>query len=179
MNMKRIKFATLIVTIVAGAMTLSSCGSTGSATKQKGIVLQEGDNATLVSENGYTTITMPVEKTADDLALYDTDVLGYLLKSNAPISTDGGTWDNDRIYYYMHNSKEWLHLGNYEHPYEIEMTKVKSIRISNNRLRLREFVDQMPLLANSKEKKSDNSFQDEVSFGSSYYYFIEIVVNDR
>lgn len=178
--MKRIKFATLIaMSLMMGAVTLSSCGSTGSATKQKGIVLQEGDNATLTNENGYTTIVMPLEKTADDLALYDTDVLGYLLKSNAPISTDGGTWDNDRIYYYLHNSREWLHLGNYEHPYEVEMTKVKSIRISNNRLRLREFVDQMPLLANSKEKKSDNGFQDEVSFGSSYYYFVEIVLNDR
>lgn len=178
--MKRIKFATLIaMSLMMGAVTLTSCGSTGSATKQKGIVLQEGDNATLTNENGYTTIVMPTEKTSDDLALYDTDVLGYLLKSNAPISTDGGTWDNDRIYYYLHNSKEWLHLGNYEHPYEVEMTKVKSIRISNNRLRLREFVDQMPLLANSKEKKSDNGFQDEVSFGSSYYYFIEIVLNDR
>ncbi len=178
--MKKMRFASIMsLALVAGAMMFTSCGSTGSATKQKGIVLQEGDNATLTNENGYTTITMPVEKTAEDLALYDTDVLGYLLKSNAPISTDGDTWDNDRIYYYMHNSKEWLHLGNYEHPYEIEMTKVKSIRISNNRLRLREFVDQMPYLANSKEKKSDNSFQDEVSFGSSYYYFIEIVVNDR
>lgn len=178
--MKKMRIASIMsLALVAGAMMFTSCGSTGSATKQKGIVLQEGDNATLTNENGYTTITMPIEKTADDLALYDTDVLGYLLKSNAPISTDGDTWDNDRIYYYMHNSKEWLHLGNYEHPYEIEMTKVKSIRISNNRLRLREFVDQMPYLANSKEKKSDNSFQDEVSFGSSYYYFIEIVVNDR
>ena len=177
--MKKMRIASIMGLALIGAMTLVSCGSTGSATKQKGIVLQEGDKATLTNENGYTTIVLPEEKTTEDLALYDTDVLGYLLKSNAPITTDGGTWDNDRIYYYMHNSKEWLHLGNYEHPYEIEMTKVKSIRISNNRLRLREFVDQMPYLRDSKEKKSDNSFQDEISFGSSYYYFIEIVVNDR
>ena len=179
--MKRIKFASLIgLSLVLGAITLTSCGSTGAASgKQKGIVLQEGDKATLTNENGYTTIVLPEEKSSEDLALYDTDVLGYLLKSNAEISTDGGTWDNDRIYYYMHNSKEWLHLGNYEHPYEIEMTKVKSIRIANSRKRLREFVDEMPLLANSKEKKSDQGFQDEISFGNSYYIFIEIVLKDR
>ena len=178
--MKRIKFATLIaLSLVMGTVTLTSCGSTGSATKQKGIVLQEGDNATLTNENGYTTIVLPEEKTSDDLALYDTDVLGYLLKSNAPISTSGGSWDNDNIYYYLHNSKEWLHLGNYEHAYEVEMSKVKSIRIANNRKRLREFVDEMPLLANSKEKKADQSFQDEVSFGNAYYIFVEITLNDR
>jgi hypothetical protein len=36
----------------------------------------------------------------------------------------------------------------------------------------------MPLLANSKEKKADQGFQDEIEFGSSYYIFIEIVLND-
>ena len=59
------------------------------------------------------------------------------------------------------------------------MSKVKSIRIANNRKRLREFVDEMPLLANSKEKKADQSFQDEVSFGNAYYIFVEITLNDR
>ena len=72
-----------------------------------------------------------------------------------------------------------LHLGNYSNPYEIEMTKVKSIRIANGRKRLREFVDEMPYLRDSKEKKSDQSFQDEISFGSTYYKFIEIVLKDR
>ena len=177
--MKRIKFASLIgLSLVLGAMTLTSCGSTGSATKQKGIILQEGDKATMTTENGYTTIVLPEEMTSEDLALYDTDVLGYLLKSNAQISTDGRTWDNDGIYYYLHNSKEWLHKGNYEHPYEMEMTKVKSIRIADRRLRLREFVDEMPLLANDKENKSNDNFQNEVSFGSTYYIFIEIVMKD-
>ena len=59
------------------------------------------------------------------------------------------------------------------------MTKVKSIRIANGRKRLREFVDEMPYLRDSKEKKSDQSFQDEISFGSTYYKFIEIVLKDR
>jgi len=162
-----------------GAMTLNSCGSSSSATKQKGIVLQEGDKATLTVETDYTVIEIPQEKSVEDLAFYDTDVLGYLLKSNAQISSDGQMWVNDNIYYYLHDSKEWLHLGNYEHPYEIEMTKVKSIRIANRRLRMRDFVDQMPLLANSKEKKSDRGFQDEISFGSNYYKFIEITLFDR
>ena len=175
------KIASLIsLSLVLGALTLTSCGSSSGAAsgKQKGIVLQEGDKATLTNEDGYTTIVLPEEMSSDDMALYDTDVLGYLLKSNAQITTDGGTWDNDRIYYYLHNSKEWLHLGNYSNPYEIEMTKVKSIRIANGRKRLREFVDEMPYLRDSKEKKSDQSFQDEISFGSTYYKFSEIVLKD-
>jgi hypothetical protein len=36
----------------------------------------------------------------------------------------------------------------------------------------------MPLLANSKQKKVDDSFQNEVRFGSQYYYFVEIVLKD-
>ena len=178
--MKKMRIASIMsLALVCGAMMFTSCGSTGSASKQKGIVLQEGDKATLTNENGYTTIVLPEEKTTEDLALYDTDVLGYLLKSNAPISTDGGEWENDRIYYYLHNSNDWLHLGNYANPYEVEMSKVKSIRVANSRMRLREFVDEMPKLANSKEKKSDQNFQDEVSFGSNYYIFLEIVLKDR
>jgi len=178
--MKRIKFASLIgLSLVMGAMTLTSCGSSNTASKQKGIILQEGDKATLTVEGDYSIIEIPQEKSVEDLAFYDTDVLGYLLKSNVNITTDGRSIGNDNIYYYLHNSKEWLYKGNYEHPYEIEMTKVKSIRIGNRRQRLRDFVDLMPLMANSKEKKSDQGFQDEVSFGSSYYIFVEITLLDR
>ena len=93
--MKRIKFASLIgLSLVMGAMTLTSCGSTNSASssKQKGIVLQEGDKATLTVDGDYTIIELPKEKTVEDLAFYDTDVLGYLLKSNANITTDGQNW---------------------------------------------------------------------------------------
>ena len=103
--MKRIKFASLIgLSLVLGAMTLTSCGSSNTAAKQKGIVLQEGDKATLTVEGDYTLIEIPQEKTVEDMAFYDTDVLGYLLKSNANITTDGQSWGNDRIYYYLHNS---------------------------------------------------------------------------
>ena len=112
------------------------------------------------------------------MALYDTDLLGYLLKSNAPISTSGSEYDTYRIYYYMHNSKEWLHQGVYENPYEISVTKIKSIKIANYRMRLREFYEQMPYLSNSKEKKSDSGFQNEIQFGESYYLFIDITLRD-
>ena len=78
----------------------------------------------------------------------------------------------------MHNSKEWLHQGIYENPYEISVTKIKSIKIANYRMRLREFADQMPYLTNSKEKKSDSGFQNEVQFGENYYLFIDITLRD-
>ena len=173
--MKKMRITSMFsLALVFGAMTLVSCGSTSStASSSKGIVLQEGDKATLTNENGYTTIVFPETVTADDLAMYETD-----FKSNGPITTDGGTWDSHRIYYYLHNSREWLHQGVYANPYEMQVSKIKSIRIANSRKRLRDFVDEMPLLANSKEKKSDQSFQDEISFGNSYYIFIEIVMKD-
>ena len=60
----------------------------------------------------------------------------------------------------------------------MQMSKVKQIRIANRRKYLRDFVDQMPLMANSKQKKVDDSFQNEVRFGSQYYYFVEIVLKD-
>ena len=169
----------MFLSLMMGA-TLVSCGSTGATKKEKQtIILQEGDKATLTVEEDYTTITLPESQTTDDMAFYETDVMGYLSKSNAPISTDGRQWESYGIYYYLHNSNDWLHQGNYSHPEEIQMSKVKSIRIANRRKRLREFVDQMPYLANSKEMRNDQNFQDEVSFGSNYYIFIDITLKDR
>ena len=178
--MKRIKIASLIgLSLMMGAvLVLAGCGASGAAKKPKGIVLQEGDRATLTNENGYTTIVFPEELNNDDLNLYETDLLGYLLKSNAPISPDGREYDTYRIYYYMHNSKEWLHQGVYENPYEMTVSKLKSIRIANYRMRLREFNEKMPFLNDSKEKRSDSGYQDEIRFGESYYLFFEIVVRD-
>ena len=67
--MKKLRIASILsLALVMGAMTLTSCGSTGSATKQKGIVLQEGDRATLTNEGGYTTIALPQERTSEDMA---------------------------------------------------------------------------------------------------------------
>jgi hypothetical protein len=50
------------------------------------------------------------------------------------------------------------------------------IKISKYPLRLREFNTLMPLLDGSKEKKSDQGYQDEILFGSNRYTFIEILV---
>ena len=178
--MKRLHFVSLMsLSLLMSAVVLfSACGSSGATKKPKGIVLQEGDRAVLTNANGYTTIEFPAELNGEDVALYDTDLLGYLLKSNAPISTSGSEYDAYRIYYYLHNSKEWLHQGIYENPYEMTVTKVKRVRIANYRLRLREFADQMPYLTNSKEKKSDSGFQNELQFGESYYLFIDITMRD-
>ena len=178
--MKMRKIASLFgMALMMGSMfVVAGCGSSSGTKKQKGIVLQEGDRATLTNANGYTTIEFPAELSGDDVALYDTDLLGYLLKSNAPISTSGSEYDTYRIYYYMHNSKEWLHQGIYENPYEISVTKIKSIKIANYRMRLREFYEQMPYLTNSKEKKSDSGFQNEIQFGENYYLFIDITLRD-
>ena len=178
--MKSIKLFSLIsMSLVMGAMVVfSSCGASGAGKKSKGIVLQEGDRAEITSDNDFTTITFPAELTSDDMAFYDTDLLGYLLASNAPISTNGSEYDAYRIYYYMHNSKEWLHQGVYETPYEISVSKIKSIRIANYRMRLREFCEQMPYMNDSKEKKSDSNYQNEIRFGENYYLFFEIVLRD-
>lgn len=178
--MKQIRFYSVLFLSFLMGVSFTSCGSTGTATKEKKtIVLQEGDNATLTVADDYTTIVLPQEQTSQDMALYETDVMGYLSKSNAPISTDGDRWESYAIYYYMHDSKDWLHQGIYSTPQEIQMSRVKSIRIANSRKRLREFVDQMPFLANSKEKKSDQGFQDEVQFGNTYYIFIDITLKDQ
>lgn len=178
--MKRINFAQILsLSLVMSAMVLlAACGSSGAAKKPKGIILQEGDRATLTTEGGYTLIEFPEELNGDDMVLYDTDFLGYMLKSNGPISTDANEYDSYRIYYYLHNSKEWLHQGIYENPYEMQVSKIKSIKISQNRQRLREFNESMPLLNGSKEKKNDQGYQDEIMFGNSYYIMIDITMRD-
>jgi hypothetical protein len=178
--MKQIRFSSMIVlSLLVGAMTLSACGSSGAAKKPKGIVLQEGDPATVTHADGFTTIEFPATLTAEQRAFYDTDFLGYMLKSNGPISTDGRQYDTYNIYYYLHNSREWLHQGIYENAYEMKVADIKTIKIADYRQRLREFNEKMPLLNNSKEKKSDSGYQDEILFGNNYYLFIEIVMRDR
>ena len=175
--MKKIKFVSLIA-LIMGAVVMSACGASGAGKKPKGIILQEGDRAVVTDAGGYTTIEFPAELNSDDRALYDTDFLGYMIKSNAPLSTDGREYDSYSIYYYLHNSKEWLHQGIYENPYNMEVTRIKSIKIANYRMRLKEFYEQMPLLHNSQEKKSDNSYQNEIRSGESYYIFIDITMRD-
>ena len=168
----------ICMALMAGAM-VTSCGSSNATPKEKKtIVLQEGDKATLTVGEVFTEIEFPEAVTAEDLALYETDFMGYISKSNGPISTDGGTWDSYKIYYYLHNSKEWLHQGTYASPQEMTVSKIKKIRIANRRMRLREFVDEMPYKRDSKEMKNDQGFQDEISFGNTYYIFIDIELRD-
>jgi hypothetical protein len=181
--MKQTKFYSMaVLALMAGVISLTSCGSSNSAAKPKvdknAIVLQENDKATLTVDDNYTTIVFPESLTTDDLALYNDDFMGYILKSNGPITTDGNSWGSYRIYYYLHNSKEWLFKGIYENPQEIQVSKIKKIRIAKSRKHLRDFVNEMPLLANSKEKKNDQGFQQEISSGSSYYIFIDIELKD-
>ena len=177
--MRSIKNFGISMLMVLSVVTLfASCGAAGGAKKPKGIILVEGDRATLTNDGKYTTIEFPEELTADDLAIYDTDFMGYLLNSNGLISTDGHEYDGFQIYYYLHNTHEWLHKGQWDDPTIVKVSSLKKVRISNNYMRLRDFNDQMPLLSGSKEKKNDQGYQDEVKFGQTFYYFIELVVRD-
>ena len=65
------KIASLFgMALMMGSMfIIAGCGSSGGAKKQKGIVLQEGDRATLTNANGYTTIEFPAELSGDDVTL--------------------------------------------------------------------------------------------------------------
>jgi|GEM_PF-1351255 len=146
--------------------------------KPKGIVLQEGDRATLTVDSKYTTIVFPDNLTAEDMALYDTDFVGYILNSNGKISSTGGEYAGGTVYYYLHNSTEWLHKGQYDNPATINVTRIKSIKITKPLLRLREFNKEMPLLDNSRDKKNDTGYQDELRTGESRYIFIDITLRD-
>ncbi len=177
--MKKMKnFAILGMTMLVALFT--SCGTSSTASKQVGLTIPEGDRATVTySEDGkYMTITFPEDLTNADDAIYASDLVGYLLKCSKDISTDGRDFDGKGIYYYMHNSREWLHKGQYDDPTKMDMKKLKSITMSTKYLRLRDFADLMPLMTGDKEKKNDSGFQDEISFGNTYYYYMEVVVKD-
>lgn len=177
--MKSLKNVLSLSALLVAGVLVAACGSSSSTTKQKGIVLQEGDRATLTVDeayNGFYTITFPDELTAEDMALYEIDLVGYLLKSNAKINTSGSDYDGKAIYYYLHNAGQWLHQGIYESPAEMIVKDIKSIKISKNYMRLKDFNKLMPLLDNSKEKKNDQGYQDEIRFGNNYYYFIDVLM---
>jgi len=178
--MKRKNLTSLLFTalIMSAVFAVYSCGSSGSTKKPKGIIIPEGDKATLTVADGFSTIQFPEVLDAADRELYDIDFLGYMLRANAPISTSGSEYDGFGIYYYMHDSKEWLYKGIYSNPAEMSVSKIKTIKIANSRKRLREFNTLMPLMDNSAEKKSDQGYQNEILFGSNYYFFIEIVLRD-
>lgn len=176
--MRRIKgFLSFGVMLMAGLL-MAACGSSGETKekKQKGMVLPEGDNATLVVDGNYTTITFPEELSAADEERYNTDFVGYIMSLNGKINVDGREMNNYPIYYYLHNQGQWLFKGEYDNPATLTVKDIKMIKISKYPLRLREFNTLMPLLNNSKEKKSDQGYQDEILFGSNRYTFIEILM---
>ncbi len=165
--------------LAAGLLMVQGLVSNADAAKKpKGLIIPEGDNAVLSEEGAYTTITFPEELTAEELDLYNTDLVGYILRINGKMSTDGNEYKGTSVYYYVHNSKEWLHKGQYEVPGTITVSRIKSIRISKSILRLRDFNKQMPLLDGDKEKKNDQGYQDELLFGENRYTFIELVLRD-
>ena len=167
------------VSLLAGLFIVQGFVSDVEAAKKpKGIIIPEGDNATLVTEGSYITITFPEVLSEDDRALYDIDLLGYMLRINGKISSDGNSYNGSPIYYYVHNSNEWLHKGQYELPTQISVSRIKMIKMSKSILRLRDFNKQMPLLDGSKEKKNDSGYQDELMFGENRYIFMEISMRD-
>ena len=176
--MKKIKSLMSISVMLLAGLMMAACGASGETKekKQKGLILPEGDNATLVTEGNYTTITFPDELTAADEERYNTDFVGYIMSLNGKINVEGREMNNYPIYYYLHNAGQWLFKGEYENPAILTVKDIKMIKISKYPLRLREFNTLIPLLDGSKEKKSDHGYQDEILFGSNRYTFIEILV---
>ncbi len=176
--MRKIKGLMSFGVMLMAGLLMAACGASGETKekKQKGLVLPEGDNATLVVDGSYTTITFPDELSAEDQERYNTDFVGYIMSLNGKINVEGREMNNYPIYYYLHNQGQWLFKGEYENPAIISVKDIKMIKISNYPLRLREFNTQMPLLDGSKEKKNDQGYQDEILFGSNRYTFVEILV---
>ena len=121
----------LSVSVLLIANLLLVC-NVNAAKKPKGIIIPEGDNAVVNTEGAYTTITFPETLTPEDTERYNTDFLGYMLSIHSKISSTGGDYDGNSIYYYVHNSKEWLHKGQYEDPTTLTVSKIKSIRFSKS-----------------------------------------------
>ncbi|MBO4499721.1 MAG: hypothetical protein J5732_05655 [Bacteroidaceae bacterium] len=167
-----------IQTVLTICLALLVSANVSGAKKPKGIIIPEGDNAVLSTEGSFTTITLPETLSAEEMELYNTDLVGYLIRLNAKISSDGSDYNGGKIYYYMHNSKEWLHKGQYELPAQMNVQKIKSIKIAKSMLRLREFNKQMPLLDGHRDKKNDTAYQNELLEGENRYIFIDITLRD-
>ena len=64
------KLMSISLLLVIGLL-MAACGSSGAVKekKPKGLILPEGDNATLVVDGSYTTITFPAELSAAEQPL--------------------------------------------------------------------------------------------------------------
>ena len=71
--MKKIKSLMSISVMLLAGLMMAACGASGETKekKQKGLVLPEGDNATMVVDGSYTTITFPDELSAEDQERYN------------------------------------------------------------------------------------------------------------
>lgn len=178
--MKQIKSILSVgMLLTAGLLIVQGLMSDASAAKKpKGLIIPEGDNAVLTEEGSYTKITFPETLTPEDMELYSTNFAAYILSIGGKMSTDGNEYKGTNVYYYVHNSKEWLHKGQYELPGMLTVSKIKYVRISKGILRLRDFNKEMPLREADRENKNDSGYQDELMFGENRYTFIEIVLRD-
>lgn len=174
-------FRTIILCTLALVCAFASTDSAMAAKKPKkpkGIILVEGDKATLTVGDKYTTIEFPAKLEEEDFEFYKDYLVDYLMNANAPIRNDGKEYANYNVFYYMHNSREWLHKGQYNDPAQITVSRIQKINISKRAMRLKDFYKEMPLISNSQEKKTDQAWQDEIMFGQEFYTFIEIVIRD-
>lgn len=178
-DMNKIKNLLSFSKLLIVLMVMSSASIVGAKEKKpKGLILPEGDRAELVVGSDFSTITFPETLTAEEMELYNTDFVGYIQRINGKISSTGSDYKGSPIYFYLHNSKEWLYKGEFDSPAIMQVTKIKSIKISNSLMRLREFNKLMPLLDGSREKKNDTDYQNEVMSGENRYTFIDITLRD-
>lgn len=171
----------LILAVGLMTMSVSTYAAKEKAPKKKGIVLAEGDRAVYTQGSGSTlsSIVFPETLTDEEInGLYATDIPGYMTAIGHKMSPSGTDVNGISIYYYVHNSKEWLFKGDWANPETTPIKAIKEIRWGNFSQYLREFVQHMPLKTENKETKSNQSFQDELQFGSNKYYFFEIVIRD-
>lgn len=172
------KTISVLRTVLVMSALVFGVTNVDAAKKPKGLVIPEGDKAQLTTVGNYNVITLPETLDEADMELYNTDFVGYIMKINGKINTEGNSWAGSQIYYYVHNSKEWLHKGQYDNPAQLNVTRIKSFRISKFIMRLREFNKEMPLLNDSRDMKNDQGYQNEIREGETKYTFIEITLRD-
>lgn len=176
----------LSLVLAIGLLTTVGVSSVSAAKKEKApkkkgveIVIPEGDRAVFAQGDVLSTITFPAELTDQEkIETYAVDIPAYMTSIGHNMSQNGTDVNGVSIHYYVHNSKEWLYKGDWTNPEQIRIEAIKEIKFSNRSEYLRDIVKFMPLKTANKETKANQSFQDEINFGSNRYYFFEIVIRD-
>lgn len=183
MKLEKIKLSLSLV-LAFGLLTAgvtSVYAAKEKAPKKKGveIIIPEGDRAVFTAGETLSTITFPDQLTDEEkIGAYATDIPGYMRSIGHNISQNGTDVNGISIQYYVHNSKEWLFKGDWANPEQIRIEAIKELKFSNRSDYLRNIVQYMPLKTANKETKANQSFQDEINFGSNKYYLFEIVIRD-